>query len=227
MVLILGTFRLMILVAALATVSSVLVAQNVVDKTVATVGTGMRTQLITYSDILWQIALEPGRPLDPPRKQDLEQALETLINQRIFMIEAERLPRATPSDAQIAAEIGRILAYFPSSAAFETRLKQVGFDSVQDAAFQRLIAQRLAIEDYIEFRFGSFVVVTSEEESKFYRETFVPDFRRRSPGVVLPTFEEKRNEIRELLTSEKKGLAIEKFLDEAKRRVPVIKLLDP
>ena len=206
---------------------SMITAQQVVDKTLATVGSGTRTQLITYSDVVWQLALQPNTPLDPPRKQDLDQALETLINQRIFAIEAERLPRATPSEARIAGEIGRLLSYFPSTAAFESRLKQVGFDSVQDDAFQRLIAQRLAIEEYVEFRFGSFVVVTTEEESKFYRDTFVPDFRRRSPGIVLPTFEEKRSEIRELLTTEKKGLAIEKFLDEAKRRVPVVTLIAP
>lgn len=201
--------------------------QRIVDKTVATVGEGARTQLITYTDLLWQLALQPNSPLDPPRKQDLDQSLETLINQRIFAIEALRLPRATPSDAEINAEIGRLLAYFPSTAAFESRLKLVGFDSVKDDAFVDLIKQRLAIEEYVEFRFGAFVVVTSDEEAKFYRDIFVPDFRRRSPGVGLPTFEEKRAEIRELLSSEKKGLAIERFLDEAKRRISVVELLDP
>ncbi|MBK6723010.1 MAG: hypothetical protein IPO41_13650 [Acidobacteria bacterium] len=215
-----------ILAVALAAASTIN-AQQVVDKTLATVGSGTRTQLITYSDVIWQLALQPNTPLDPPRKRDLDQALETLINQRIFAIEAARLPRTTPSETRIAAEVGRILQYFPSTAAFETRLKQVGFDSVKDDAFQRLIEQRLAIEDYVEFRFGSFVVVTAEEENKFYRETFVPDFRRRSPGIVIPTFEEKRAEIREVLTSEKKGLAIEKFLDEAKRRVTVVNLIEP
>lgn len=215
-----------ILAVALAAASTIN-AQQVVDKTLATVGSGTRIQLITYSDVIWQLALQPNTPLDPPRKQDLDQALETLIHQRIFAIEAERLPRSTPSEARIAAEIGRILVYFPSTAAFETRLKQVGFDSVKDDAFQRLIAQRLAIEEYVEFRFGSFVVVTAEEESSFYRDTFVPDFRKRSPGIVLPTFEQKRAEIREILSAEKKGLAIEKFLDEAQRRVTVVNLIEP
>lgn len=219
--------HLILLIGAVVLVAPQGQGQQIVDKTVASVGERSRTQLITYSDLLWQLALQPGTPLDPPTKQDLDQALETLINQRIFAIEAERLPRATPSDAKIKAEIGRLLSYFPSTAAFETRLKLVGFDSVSDEAFVRLITQRLAIDEYIEFRFGSFVVVTLEEETKFYRETFVPDFRRRSPGLVIPSFEEKRAEIREVLTVEKKGLAIERFLDEAKRRVSIAKLIDP
>ena len=35
-------------------------AQTVVDKTVATVSDGVRTELITYSDLLWQLALQTG-----------------------------------------------------------------------------------------------------------------------------------------------------------------------
>ncbi|MDQ3747566.1 MAG: hypothetical protein M3367_00920, partial [Acidobacteriota bacterium] len=41
-------------------------AQDVVDKTVATIGDGAGDpELITYSDLLWQLALQPGVPLNP------------------------------------------------------------------------------------------------------------------------------------------------------------------
>jgi len=108
----------------------------------------------------------------------------------------------------------------------EARLRQVGFDSVKDDNFERLISQRVAIEKYVEFRFGSFVVITPEDESKYYRDVFVPDFRRRSPGLVVPTLEEKRPAIREILTSEKEATNIDTFLEEAKRRVRIEILLD-
>src|SRR5215813_205519 len=110
-------------------------AQTVVDKTVATVSDSVRTELITYSDLLWQMALQPGTSLDRPASTDLQQALQTLINQRIFALDAERLPRDTPSQGEIDKEIGDILAQFPSPAIFEARLKQVGFDSVKDDGF--------------------------------------------------------------------------------------------
>lgn len=195
--------------------------QEIVDKTVATVSDGTRTQLITYSDILWQLALQPGASLSPPRPEDLNQALETLINQRIFALEAERLPRTAPNEKEIAAEIGKTLEFFSSPSEFANRLKRVGFDSVKDPAFERLIAQRLAIDKYIDFRFASFVVVTADDESRYYRDIFVPDFRRRSPGLLLPPFEERRGEVRDILTRQKIGAAIERFLDEAKRRMNV------
>lgn len=202
-------------------------AQEVVDKTVAVVTDGLRKpQLITYSDILWQMALQPGVQLEKPSSEDLNRSLQTLINQRIFALEAERLPRARPTDKEIADKIAETLSYFPTTSAFETRLKQVGFSSVKDDAFERLIAQRVAIEKYVDFRFGSFVVVTADEEQKYYRDIYTPEFRRRSPGLLLPPLEEKRTEIRQILTNQKTATAIERFLDEAKRRVQVEILIE-
>src|SRR6476661_6248093 len=80
-------------------------AQIVVDRTVATVNDGLRTELITYSDALWQLALQPNVPLDPPRPDDLNAAVLRLVDQRLFALEAERLPRTAPTKAQIDAEI--------------------------------------------------------------------------------------------------------------------------
>lgn len=201
-------------------------AQEVVDKTVAVVGDRTRTELITYSDLLWQMALQPGTQLDPPRSEDLNQTLQTLINQRLFALEAQRLPRTGPSEKEIADKITETLAFFPSPAVFEARLKQVGFDSIKDDAFERLIAQRVAIEKYIDFRFGSFVVVTAAEESAYYRDVFVPDFNGKSRGVLVPTLDERRVEIHQTLTQQKVATAIERFLDETKKRVQVEILIE-
>src|SRR5688572_1554082 len=117
--------------------------QEIVDKTVAVVSDSVRSELITYSDLLWQMALQPGTQLEKPRSEDLNQALRLLIDQRIFALEAERLPRTAPTEAEIAAKINDTLRAFPSPTAFEARLKQVGFDSIKDDAFERLIAQRV------------------------------------------------------------------------------------
>ena len=213
-------------VACLAFIALKVNGQETVDKTVAVVSDGIRTELITYSDLVWQLALQPGTQLEKPRSEDLNQALQLLINQRLFTLEAERLPRAAPTEKEIADKISETLAFFPSASAFEARLKQVGFDSVKDDAFVRLIAQRVATEKYIDFRFASFVVISSDEEGKYYRNTFAPAFRQKSPGVLVPSFEEKRAEIHRILTREKVAASIENFLDEAKRRVRIEILIE-
>jgi hypothetical protein len=218
------TVHAMLGLAAILIFAAVSPAQNVVDKTVATVSDGLRTELITYSDLRWQLALQPGVALTPPRSEDLNTALNLVINQRIFALEAERIPRAAPSDEAVEAEIKRILAIFPSTAEFERRLRLVGFESVKDDNFERLIAKRIAIENYIDFRFRSFVVNSPEEEARYYNETFVPDFRKHYPGVVMPTLDEKRRNIDEVLTESKVLTNIEAFLDDAKRRVEIVVL---
>ena len=200
-------------------------AQTIVDKTVATIGDGVgNPELITYSDLLWSLALQPNVPLNPPTSEDLNRALQLLISQRLFALEAERIPRTAPTTDEIAAEIKRVLAQFPSTADFEKRLRLVGFSSVKDENFERMMAQRVAIEKYLDFRFRSFVVITPEDEAKYYRETYVPEFRKRNPGLLMPSLDEKRAEIKNFLTEEKVEAEIERFLDFAKRRNEIIVL---
>ncbi len=198
-------------------------AQEIVDKTVATVDDGVgKPELITYSDLLWQLALQPNIPITPPSSEDLNRALQLTINQRLIALESERLPQDPPSDAEIAAKIKDVLALFSSTAEFEKRLRVVGFDSVKDDNFVRMMEQRVKIEKYLDFRFRSFAVITPEDEAKYYRDVFTPDFRKRFPGVIVPTFDEKREEIDRILTEEHVAGDIETFLDEAKRRAEVI-----
>ena len=80
----------------------------------------------------------------------------------------------------------------------------------------------MAIEKYINFRFRSFVVITPEDEAKYYREVYTPDFRRRFPGLLMPSLDEKRAEINQILSETKVAGDIEKFLDESKRTVEIV-----
>ena len=200
--------------------------QTVVDKTVATVSDGVRTELITYSDLRWQLALQPNIQISPPSSDDLNRALRLLIDQRLFALEAERLPRDAPTKAEITAKINEIVSYFPSSAEFERRLQVVGFKSVSDPSFEAIISERIAIDKYLAFRFRSFIVITAADEEKYYREVFIPDFRRRNPGVIIPSLQSRRTQIVEALTEQRVAEQIETFLDEAKRRAQVV-ILNP
>lgn len=213
--------RVLLLVAALAIWTP---AQEVVDMSVATVSDGLSTELITYSDLRWQLALQPGVVLNPIRSEDLNRALEVLVNERIFALEAVRIPRATPSKPEIDAEIKRVLDEFPSTAEFERRLRAVGFESVQDENFQKLMAKRVAIEKFVDFRFRSFIVNTPEEQTRYYNDVWAPNFRKKYQGLLMPTLEEKREEVDGRLTESKVLANIEAFLDDTKRRVQVVVL---
>lgn len=209
------------LIAAILLFGSLADGQTVVDKTVATVSDGLKVELITLSDLKWQLALQPNVPITPPTESDLRAALDLQINQRLFALEAERLPRNPPTDKEINDKVNELLSYFPTPAAFENRLRAVGFQSIRDPNFVNIISQRVAIDKYLDFRFRSFIVITAEDETNYYREIFVPDFRRRFPDLLMPTLDEKRAEINESLTEDRVAAAIEAFLDDAKRRAEI------
>jgi hypothetical protein len=211
---------------AMAAATGALHAQTKVDRSVATITDGVRTEIITYSDLVWQLAQQSNVPLDPPSKDDLNRALQTLINQRLFSLEADRIPRTAPTQDEINAEIKRVVSQFPSPAEFERRLTKVGFTSVSDDNFERIISERLAIEKYIDFRFRSFIVVTPADEEKYYTDVYVPSFRRKYPGVVVPAIDKVRSTIHGTLVEDKVSDQIETFLDEAKRRVEIVILSD-
>lgn len=200
-------------------------SQVIVDRTVATVDDGIgSTELITYSDLLWTLAMQPGVAIAPPSSEELQRALELVVDQRLLAIEAKRLPGAPPTEAEVAAEIARIVGQFPTGAEFERRLRAVGFESVKDDNFERMMEERVKIEKYLDFRFRSFVVVTAEEESRYYANVFVPDFRRRFPGVIVPTFEASRERLNRELTEQRIAAQIEDFLDEARLRADIVVL---
>jgi hypothetical protein len=202
-------------------------SQEVVDRIIATVSDrSLQPQIITYSDLVWHLALDPEAAIDPPVSEDLNRALQNLINLRLFALEAQRLPSAEPTDEEISGEIQRILASFSSPLQFEKRLRDVGFKSVMDDNFLRMMKSRVAIEKYVDFRFRSFVIVTPEEELKYYREVFTPDFRKRNPGLLLPQFDEVRLRIYQIITEDKIEEDIERFLDEAKSRAEIVVLAE-
>src|SRR5882762_10322107 len=75
--------------------------QEVVDKMVATVNGGVQTDLITYSDLLWQLALQPGTLLANPSPEKLNGALRLVEDQRLILQEAQKLPTISPTAEEI------------------------------------------------------------------------------------------------------------------------------
>jgi hypothetical protein len=201
-------------------------AQQVVDKIVATVSDGVRTQVITYSDLMWQLALEPDVSINPPSSDDLNRALQTTINQRLITLEAQRLPSIRANEKEIEAKIKDTLERFTTQTEFIERLKKVGFESAADENFRKIMEQRVAIEKYLDFRFRSFVVVTPEDEMRYYQEIYLPKFRKENPGMLMPTLNQLRPQINQILTETKISNDIDKFLENAKDRAEIVYLND-
>lgn len=198
-------------------------AQEVVDKMVATVNAGARTDLITYSDLLWQLALQPNTSLANPNSDDLNRALRLVTDQRLILQEAEKLPTIAPTDEEIRSARDELVKAFPSLAEFQQRLLRVGLTSLK---LDEILEQRVRIEKYLDFRFRNFVLISQKEIADYYQDIYVPRLRSRSPGQIIPTQEEARSEIERTLTEAKIESDTDAFLDSARERAEIV-ILSP
>lgn len=212
---------LLSLLALLVFLPTPIAAQKVVDKMVATVNAGVRTELITYSDLLWQLALQPDTPLDNPTSADLNKALKLLIDQRLILQEAEKLPTIAPTQKEVSDARDELARYFSTPAEFQERLRRVGLTSEK---LDEILEQRLKMEKYLSFRFQSFVVISQAEIVDYYNAVFVPRFRARFPGRIVPKLEEARSEIETILTEAKIESDTDAFLDTARERAEIVVL---
>jgi hypothetical protein len=202
-------------------------AQQVVDKMVATVNAGTQSGcdlcLITYSDLLWQLALEPKTSLANPSTEELNRALALIVDQRLILEEAEKLPSIEPTVDEVKAARTELVQTFPSLAEFQLRLQRVGLTAEK---LNQILEQRVRIEKYLDFRFRNFVVITQNEISAYYRDVYVPRLKERAPGQIVPTLEEARGDIEKVLTETKIESDMDAFLDNARERAEIV-ILNP
>jgi hypothetical protein len=196
-------------------------AQQVVDKMVATVNAGVRTDLITYSDLMWQLALQPDTVLDNPSSDQLNRALRLLIDQRLILQEAEKLPTIVPTQKEVGDERDELARHFPSPLEFQQRLQRVGLTSEK---LDEIVEQRLKMEKYLDFRFRNFVVISQKEIADYYRDVYVPRYQERAPGRIVPSQEQARAEIERTLIEAKIESDTNAFLDTARERAEIVTL---
>ena len=196
-------------------------AQQVVDKMVATVNAGVKTDLITYSDLVWQLALQPQTQLQNPTSEDLNRALRLLIDQHLILQEAEKIPTIVPTPQEITEARDELARNFPSPLEFQQRLQRVGLTSEK---LDEIVEQRLKMEKYLDFRFRNFVVISQKEIADYHRDVYGPRLQARFPGRIVPSLEQARSEIEKTLTEAKIESEMDAFLDSARERAEIVTL---
>ena len=183
---------------------------EVVDRMVVVVN---GAELITYSDLLWQLALQPGAPLDSPRREDLRRALELLIDQRLVAQEAEKLPHVHATEQETRDAEAALIKRFPSLEEFQRRLERTGMTAAQ---LREIIHERIDMEKYLDFRFRSFTVVTPQEVEAYYRDVFVPRRRRQTPGAIVPELKDVYEQMQAELIERRVESETDAFLEDAR-----------
>ncbi len=198
----------------LLALSSPALAQTVLVDRIAAVVTDT---VITESDILWYLALDPETPDGAFSEETRARALQQLIDQTLLHQEAKRLPALTIAESEIENYLAQLRARFPSESVFRRRLAAVGLD---ERTLREIARHRVEILRFIDFRFRSFVFV-SEQEVQWYYETHVAREARRR-GTAPPPLEDVRGLIERILRDEKTKAEMIAWLDEARRRAEIV-----
>ena len=211
--------KLPIAAACLMWVSAFGSGQTVVDQIVTLVNNAM----ITRSDLLWSIALDPEAPSPEGGVSNdlLRQKLDIMIDQRLIAQEASRLPAAQITADEINKAKAALIAKFHSEADFRKRVQAVGLGQ---SKIDELIRERVTISKFIDFRFRSFVFVSDQDIKKYYDERLVPEIRKQ--GQVPPPIETLHDKIQDVLKQESVNEGIDKFLKEARQQANIVQLVE-
>lgn len=195
-----------------------------VDATVATVN----GEVVLKSDVLWNLALDrevaPAEFWDP-KVQDM--MLRTIVDQRLLLQEAAKLPATQATDEEVSKEIASLASQFNDAGdpnRFEARLRLVGLEMPRLA---RIVRDRLQITKFVDFRFRSFVVVTEPEIKAYFDAEIRPKLGDQTEAALAATLAAQRADIERVLVEEKINNAIDVYLEEARSRAEVVRLLEP
>jgi hypothetical protein len=208
--------RLILLFSLLTLLSPLAKAQSIlVDELVATVN----GDPITQSDVIWAIALNPQVKNEKDYLQNIPLMLEQIIDQRLLLAEAARLPNLDPSPIEISKAIGEVIKKFPSEQIFYQRVNKVGLTAEM---LQQIFRDRLLILKYIDFRFRAFALISEAEIVDYYEQNLKPKIK--DPTIVLPDkpSDQERKLIEAILIEERVNNQIEQFLESAHQQADIV-----
>ena len=177
--------------------------------------------VLTESDVRWALALDPDlQPLDLSA-ENRRAMLERLIDQKLLLQEAEKLPRNEPTEEEITEHLNKeILAKFGGNEKFVERMKKVGLEQVM---LREIVRRRLEILKYVDFRFRSFIFIKPEEIETYYRNTIIPEAARK--GLGAPELDDKlRGDIEARLINDRVNAELDRFFDEARTQAQITRL---
>src|SRR5215510_808073 len=163
---------------------------------------------ITRLELLWSIAMDAGapNPAGPISSDLLARKLDVMIDEKLISQEAARIPSVDITREEIDKKRAELIKSFPSEAQFRERVGSVGLTPQK---LDELLRQRILIDRFVDFRFRSFVLVTTQEIQQEYERNFVPEMRRR--GQIPPGLDQRleKGTVREQLSERLKEKKIE------------------
>ncbi|MFN7926658.1 MAG: hypothetical protein U0Y68_01720 [Blastocatellia bacterium] len=177
--------------------------------------------VITESDVNWALALDPSLPALDLSVENRRAMLERLIDQKLLLQEAEKLPRNEPTEEEITEYISKeLVGVFGGTEKFLERMGKVG---LEQAMLRDIVRRRLEILKYVDFRFRSFIFIKPEEIVQYYQDVETPQAARK--GLGAPELNDQlRAEIESKLVNTRVNAELDRFFDETRAQAQIMRL---
>jgi hypothetical protein len=201
--------------AVLSLMMSLSMQAEIIDRTVATVG----SQVVTRSDVIQHLRVQAfldGAPLDlSPARQ--RQAVNRLVEQALIRHEVELSFYPPPDMADVDALVEKLRKpRLESDADFDRELRKYG---ITDEQLHQALQWQLTLLRFIEYRFRPGVQVSDADERAYYDRDFAPAARKQ--GGPVPAFEDVRDRIEKILVDRKVDEALDRWIEQARTQVTI------
>ena len=187
---------------------------EIIDRIAISVG----NQVITESQIDEEVRLTAflnGKPLDLSA-EERKKAADRLIEQTLVKrdMEFSHYPIPAQSDAEPAQKA--LKANYRSEAEYQQALEKYG---ITEEALKRRLWWQTTLLRFIDYRFRPGILVPDTDIRSYYDQEVV---KWKQQGIQqIPAFEEAREKIGELLTSQRIDQALDKWLADTRKQIAV------
>jgi hypothetical protein len=187
---------------------------EIIDRIAISVG----NQVITRAQIDEEVRLTDflnASPLDTS-DQELKKAADRLIEQTLVKrdMEFSHYPIPELSDAEPALKT--LKANYHSESEYQQALRKYG---ITEEALKRHLWWQATLLRFIDYRFRPGVLVPDSDIQKYYDQEVI---KWKQQGIQqIPRYEDARAKISELLTDQRVDQAIDQWLADTRKQVPV------
>jgi hypothetical protein len=205
-------------VSLVVLLGSLLPAAEVIDRVAVSIG----KDVITLSEIHEQIrltALQNGVEADFS-SENVRNIAEKMVEQ--FLLRREiQMTRFAPeiTSKQIDEQLAALRSSrYPSAEAFEQSKQKL---RVSDRSLRRQMEWQLTLIPFIDTRFRSGIPPSEVLVRDYYENIFLPDWKSKNQGNP-PALNDVREEIEEILSSQRADQALDRWLGQARTQQRII-----
>ncbi|MGH9629725.1 MAG: hypothetical protein ACRD7E_15525, partial [Bryobacteraceae bacterium] len=190
-------------------------AGEIIDRVAVTV----ENSVITESEILRQIRLTAffeGEKPDYSLSKKREVA-DRLVEQMLVRKEISEVRYGAPEKLNPAPVVDQIRQRYSSR---EEYLKALAAHGLTEAEVEAHVLWQLTLLNFIDQRLRPGVQVSDAEVEDYYRTQFLPQQAKISPESV-PSLEESREKIEEILMQQRVNQALDRWLGEGRRQTNI------